>query len=180
LTGEEMTIRLDFNDLIEYTDWERSVWHEWLRKHGDQALTISAGPHGDGRFENVGDLVKHIFSAEKRYVDRLSERPLTDTGSLPNNNTEALFEFGRQSRKDLKALLDTFPGERWDEPVEFKIVNNVILATPKKIIVHVLMHEIRHWAQIATIFRLNGLVCGFRDFLFSPAMGGEFRWEAKA
>jgi uncharacterized damage-inducible protein DinB len=34
------------------------------------------------------------------------------------------------------------------------------------------MHEIRHWAQIATILRLNGLVPGLSDFLLSPAMGG--------
>ena len=36
------------------------------------------------------------------------------------------------------------------------------------------MHEIRHWAQIATLFRVNGLANGFQDFLFSPVLGGEF------
>src|SRR5215469_3868262 len=30
-------------------------------------------------------------------------------------------------------------------------------ATPKKIIIHVLAHEIRHWAQIATVLRLPRL-----------------------
>ncbi len=175
-----MSVSLNLHDLIEYTDWERGLWYDWLRKHGDRVLAIGAGPNGDGRFQNVGDLVKHIFSAEKRYVDRLSERPLTDTGSVPNDRIEALFEFGRQSRKDLKQLMETFPAARWDDAMEFKIVNNVIRATPKKIIVHVLMHEVRHWPQIATLFRLNGLVGGFRDFLFSPVMGGELRREAGA
>jgi uncharacterized damage-inducible protein DinB len=41
------------------------------------------------------------------------------------------------------------------------------------IIVHVLVHEIRHWAQIATLLRLNGVTGEFHDFLFSSAMGGE-------
>jgi hypothetical protein len=40
---------------------------------------------------------------------------------------------------------------------------------------HTLIHEIRHWAQIATLSRLNGFDVEFRDFLFSPVMGGEFR-----
>ena len=43
---------------------------------------------------------------------------------------------------------------------------------------HVLMHEIRHWAQIATLLRLNGVAGEFHDFLFSPVLGGEFKRQA--
>ncbi len=167
-------LSLSLNDFLEYTDWERQKWYAWLRERGDQVLQISAGPHGDGRFQCVGDLVRHIFSAEKRYVDRLSGRPLTDTASIPNNNIEALFQFGRQSRKDLKEFVETFPAHEWDVPGEHRILNYLVKVTPRKIIVHVVMHEIRHWAQIATLFRLNGLGAEFHDFLGSPVMGGEF------
>ena len=60
--------------------------------------------------------------------------------------------------------------------------NNVLTATPRKIVVHILLHETRHWAQIATLLRLNGwalngFVDGFHDFLFSPVMGGGLRGE---
>lgn len=37
------------------------------------------------------------------------------------------------------------------------------------------MHEIRHWAQIGTLFRLNGLTGEVHDFLFSPVLGAEFK-----
>ena len=80
-----MSVGLSLIELVEYTDWERGKWHDWLLQHGDGALAISAGPHGDGRFQTIGDQVRHIFSAERRYVDRLSNRPLTDTTSLPNS-----------------------------------------------------------------------------------------------
>ena len=170
-----MSIGLSLNELVEYTDWDRGKWYDWLRRHGDQVLAISAGLHGDGRFQSVGDLVKHIFYAEKRYVDRLSNRPLTDVTSIPNDNIETLFQFGRQSRKDLKEFAATFPAQDWDVPRDFNLMNNFLRATPRKIIVHVLMHEIRHWAQIGTILRFNGLVDEFHDFLFSPVLGGEFR-----
>jgi len=170
-----MSVTLSVDDLIAYTEWERKTWQSWLHQQGSAVLKIAAGQHGDGRFESVGDLVRHIFSAEKRYVDRLSARPLTDASSVPNDNIEELFQFGKQSRKDLTELLQTLPQEDWDVPVEFKLMNSVVRMTPKKIVVHTLMHEIRHWAQIATVVRLNGRKGEFHDFLFSPVLGGEIR-----
>jgi len=172
-----MLVNLSLNDFVEYTDWERYKWYDWLRQHGEHVLKIGTGSHGDGRFETVGDVVKHIFSAEKRYVDRLSGRQLTDTSSVSNHDIEGLFQFAEESRKDLKDLVETFPTQEWDIPKDFKILDYLLRATPRKIVVHVLMHEIRHWAQIATLLRLNGLAGEFHDFLFSPVMGGEFRRE---
>jgi len=170
-----MSNGLSLSELIEYTDWERGKWEDWLRQRGDHVLAISAGPHGDGRFQIVGDLVRHIFSAEKRYIDRLSNRPLTDTTSIPNGSVETLFHFGRQSRTDLKEFVKTFPAQDWDVPQDFNLMNNFLRATPRKIVLHVLMHEVRHWAQIGTLFRVNGLTGEFHDFLFSPVLGGEFK-----
>lgn len=170
-----MSTALSLNELIEYTDWDREKWHAWLQERGDGVLAVGAGPHGDGRFQSVGDLVRHIFSAEKRYIDRLSDRPLTDAASIPNGSVEALFRFGRQSWHDLTEFVKMFPAKDWDVPQDFSLMNNSLRATPRKIVVHVLIHEIRHWAQIGTLLRLNGLTGEFHDFLFSPVLGGEFK-----
>lgn len=167
-------LTLSLNDLLDYTDWERQYWHLLLRKHGENILQIPTGPHGDGRFERIGDVVRHIFSAEKRYVERLSGRPLTNTADIPGNDVEALIRFGQQSRNDLRQLVALFPAGEWDTPREFKILTHLLRATPKKIVFHILFHEIRHWAQLATLCRLNGFAVEFHDFLFSPVMGGEF------
>lgn len=174
-----MPTGLSLNELIEYTDWERLKWLEFFQLHGDQALAIAAGPHGDGRFAIIGDLVRHIFSAEKRYIDRLSDRAITETGSIPNNSVEALFEFGQQSRAALKQFVNALPAQDWDRPQEFTLMNNSLTVTARKIVVHVLMHEIRHWAQMATLLRLNGLKGEFHDFLFSPVLGGELKRAAR-
>jgi uncharacterized damage-inducible protein DinB len=167
-----VSIGISLVELMEFTDWERSRWRDWFLERGDGVLAISAGPHGDGRFQSIGDLVKHIFIAEKHHVDRLSNRPITDTDSIPNHNTEKLFEFGRRSREDLEEYVELLTAEDWDVPREFDIMGNLVGVTSRKFIVHVLTHEIRHWAQIATILRLNGLRGGSSDFLFSPVMGG--------
>jgi uncharacterized damage-inducible protein DinB len=172
-----MSVALSLNELMDYTDWERQRWHAWFLEKGDEVLKTSTGPHGDGRFPTVGEVVRHMFSAETRYVDRLSDRPLTDTGSIPADNIEALFAFGRQSRKGLRNLIETFPAAGWDTLNEYKFMNNLLRATPRKIIAHVVLHEIRHWAQIATLLRFHGLTTEFHDFLFSPVLGGEMRRE---
>lgn len=169
---------LSLNDLLDYTEWERQEWYGYFRQHGAQVLELSAGPHGDGRFEKVGELMRHIFGAEKRYVDRLSGRPITDVSSVPTNDIEALFQLSRQSRMELRELVNSLSGPEWDAPTDLKIMNYSAQVTPKKVVIHVLMHEIRHWAQIATLLRLNGMAARFHDFLFSPVMGGEFNADS--
>ena len=170
---------LSFSDLTDYTDWQRAKWHDWFRQHGDQILETSAGPHGDGRFQSVGDLVRHIFSAEKRYIDRLSNRPITDTSSISNQSAELLFQFGRQSRANLLEFIKACPAQDWEIPQEFNIMNNVFQATPRKIVAHVLIHEIRHWAQIGTLLRLSGFPAELHDFLFAPVLGEEIKLGAR-
>ena len=170
-----MSASLSLSELIEYTDWQRGKWHDWLRKHGDDVLATSVGAYGDSRFQTVGDLVRHIFSAEKRYIDRLSNRPLTDTAAIPSGSVEPLFQFGSQSRTDLKEFVEKLPAEDWDVLQGFSFMNNFMRATPRKLVVHVQLHEIRHWAQIGTLLCINGLKSDFHDFLFSPVLGGEIK-----
>jgi len=167
-------MHLEYTDLISYTDWERRKWYDWFRRHEASVLTMSAGPHGDGRFQTIGDLVRHIFMAEKRYVERLTGRPLTDMASIPSDSLEALFEFGQQSRRQFKELLETFPAAELDAMRELNFPIGTVKATPRKIVTHVLTHEVRHWAQIMTMLRCAGLTEEFHDFLFSPVMGGEW------
>jgi len=164
-------MNIDVTDLMDYTEWERGKWRELFRRE-PEALKISLGSHGDGRFQQVGDWVRHIFSAEKRYADRLSGKPLTDTASLTNHNAEMLFEFAEQGRKELRQLLGTFTEASWKAPLQFNLMNLVITASPKKIVTHVLVHEMRHWAQIATLLRQQGIRDDFHDLLLSPVMGG--------
>jgi uncharacterized damage-inducible protein DinB len=168
-------LHVSLNDLLDYTEWQRAQWHAVLQQQGPEVLTVSAGPHGDGRFEAVGDLIRHIFSAEMRYVERLAGRALTDTSTLASDNLDGLFTFGRESRQELRRFVDTFPPEQWDVLQEFTLMNSRLQATPRKILIHVVMHEIRHWAQIATLLRLRGTTAEFQDFLFSPVLGGDFK-----
>lgn len=161
---------LDYDHLLEYTDWQRESWHAWFTRQGSGALAVSIGPHGDGRFETIGHVVRHIFSAEKLYVERMNDRPLTDTSVVPTDDIDALFAFGRDSRAALRTFISMLPADQLDVSRELTIVKITRRLTPRKILVHVVLHEIRHWAQIATLLRLQGMKVDFHDFLICPVM----------
>jgi uncharacterized damage-inducible protein DinB len=163
---------VSLSELMEFTQWERCQWRERLSAHGDAALGTSVGPHGDGRIATVGELIKHIFIAEKHHVDRLSNRPITDVSRIPGDTVDKLFAFGERTRRDLAVFVAAEPADDWDVPREYNINGKMVSVTPRKFIAHILLHEVRHWAQIATLLRLNGITGNFPDFLFSPVMAG--------
>lgn len=165
-----MTLTLNVQDLLAYTNWQRQEWHAWFLQIGPSALAVSTGPHGDGRMKTVGALVRHIFSAELRYVERILRRPLTDTSTVPTDRVQALFEFGDLGRGQLATLVDSLPTSDWDVPLEFSAGNATYRVTPRKIVLHVLTHEIRHWAQVGTLLRLQGLKGRLQDLLVSPVL----------
>jgi len=130
-----MPANLSLDELIQYTDWERQRWFDRLRQSGDHALTFTAGPNGDGRFDRVGDLMRHIFSAEKRYIERLSGLPLSDTSAIPTDRLDTLLQFSCESRKNLREFVASFPANEWDVPKEFLVLDYKTTATPRKIVV---------------------------------------------
>lgn len=162
-----MSVLSSIEYLLDYTEWDRAQWEAWFRSEGRDAFLLDLGANADGRIANVGELVRHIFSAEQRYVDRIQELPITDTSAVPADDVDRLFDFGRQTRQRLRGLVDSFPAERWELPREVEIASHRRRITPKTMLVQSVTHEIRHWAQLATLLRLAGRRTGVHDFLLS-------------
>ena len=160
-----MPIPFSLDDLLAYSDWDRAQWRAWFLEHGRTPLSTDLGPNTDGRIRDIGELVRHIFSAEKRYVERSLKVPLTDTSKIPANDVEALFAFGDESRRDLRNLLATFPDAEWEAPREMQFGKQSWMVTPRVMIIQAVTHELRHWAQVATILRTAGYKLGMHDFI---------------
>jgi len=160
------------DDLLEYSDWERTKWHQWLREQGSPALAVDLGPHNDGRIRTIGELVRHIFSAEKRYVERCLKAPLSDTSTVPADDVEALFAFGTESRRALRELLASFPETEWNAGREMSFGTHTWMVTPRKMILQAITHELRHWAHVAAFLRQAGYKPGFHDLIASPLFDG--------
>jgi uncharacterized damage-inducible protein DinB len=91
---------------------------------------------------------------------------------LPADEAEKIFAFGLFARQQMRAFTDAATPDDWEGVHEVKAGNLVIRGSARKLIAHILIHEIRHWAQIASIVRQNDLAPpGEHDLVFSPAFG---------
>ena len=166
-----MSLSLDVRDLVGYTTWQRAFWRTWFDRTGPAPLEVTTGDHGDGRFTTIGGLIRHIFSSELRYAERIAGVPLTDTTVVAIDDPTALFLLAAVGRANFMGVIETLSAEEWTEPFEFPLLNSTVRSTPRKVVLHVLTHEIRHWAQVATLLRLQGWVAERQDLLFSPVFG---------
>ena len=166
-----MSPGLDLQDLVGYTTWQRALWRAWFEQKGPAPLAVTTGDHGDGRFTTVGGLIRHIFSSELRYAERIAGVSLTDTSLVAIDDPVALFLLGVVSRASFSGVVETMPAARWTAPIQFPLLNSIVRATPRKLVLHVLTHEIRHWAQVTTLLRLQGWNGERQDLLFSPVLG---------
>lgn len=166
-----MTLAFDVRDLVGYTTWQRNVWRTWFAQTGPAPLAVSTGDNGDGRFTTIGGLIRHIFSSELRYAERIAGVPLTDTTVVAIDDPTALFLLAAVGRASFMGVIESLPAAEWTEPFEFSLLNSTVRSTPRKVVLHVLTHEIRHWAQVATLLRLQGWIGERQDLLFSPVLG---------
>jgi len=163
-----MAFKFEFSHLLAYTDWDRAQWEAWFRTQGTAPFAVGLGPNGDGRVNNVGEMVRHIFGAEQRYADRIRGVAPSDVGAVPTDDVDALFDLGRRSRQAMRALLAELDEKRWDVPQEIQLGSNKRSVTPKTMAAQSVTHEIRHWAQTAAFLRMAGYKTGPHDFLVSP------------
>ena len=159
---------ITIEELIQYTDEERAKWEKWFLTQGDGPLQISLA--GDKQ-TTVGILILHIFGPELRYVERLRGRPVTEYRDEPTDRASGIFAFGHHSRDALREFVQQAQPDDWGRTLEFNLGQHQMGASARKLILHVLMHEIRHWAQIARVMREHGLPPpGGHDLLLSSAL----------
>lgn len=160
-------MQLTIDELTRYTDEERARWEHWFGENGQDLLKMPLA----GKEPTVGALILHIFGPELRYVQRIEDQPLTEYRGLPSRTIAEVFGFGIESRHALRRFLARAKPEDWNRSVEFQLPDGMHRATVRKMIAHALLHEIRHWAQIARIMRERGFVPpGNHDLLASGAL----------
>jgi uncharacterized damage-inducible protein DinB len=159
---------LSIEELISYTDEERARWEKWFAVQGDEPLQIALA--GD-KHSTLGMLILHIFGPELRYVERLRGQPVTEYRDGPTDRVAGIFAFGHRSRAALREYVQQAQPDDWGRILEFNVGQYQLGASARKIVLHVLLHEIRHWAQIARIMREHGLPPpGGHDLLLSNAL----------
>jgi uncharacterized damage-inducible protein DinB len=161
-------MKLEFDELARYTQEERDKWRSWFAAH-PEALEMEVQP--GGRYPTVGALIDHIFLVERRHLQRLRSAPLDTKTGLSGHHAPPLFDYGASVRRELDQFVAELDDYVADEPRAFTVQTGDFLLTPRKLLFHCLLHETRHWAQIALAVRRAGLEPpGNHDLFFSKAL----------
>jgi uncharacterized damage-inducible protein DinB len=159
---------LSFDELARYTNGERDKWRGWFLKHAE---AIEAPLQPGGRYATVGKLIDHIFLVERRHLQRLTNAPLSDRTGLTGSNAAPLFDYGESVRRELEQYVADLDDDVADQVRTFEVRDQSWPMTPRKLLFHILLHELRHWAQIALAVRLAGFEPpGDHDLFYSKAL----------
>ena len=162
-----MSVSVDLQHLMSYSDHERMKWKAWLA--ADTATRLAIPFQTGARFPTVGSLLHHVFWVEERHLSRLEGHPLPDT-EISQDDLSALFEFGDRVRANFRQFVTTIDEQRFCEPITFSLRGGpMITVLRRKLATHILLHEIRHFAQIAYAVRVAGHEPpGEHDYFFAP------------
>lgn len=161
-----LTITLD--ELLAWTDEERSKWRSWLIANRS-ALDVVLQP--GGRFPTVASLIDHIFLVEHRHALRLQRQELPTASGISPTDVEALFAYGDRGRQNVRAYLPTLAGADANTPRDVVVASGTYALSPRKLLFHMALHEVRHWAQIAAAVRVAGFAPpGEHDLFYSRAL----------
>ena len=163
-----MPLTISYEELLRYTNEERAKWRAWLAAHPE---AIDAAVQPGGRLPTVGKLIDHIFLVERRHLQRLTGDPLSDETGLSGSNAAPLFDYGASVRRELEGFASSLGDDAADSMRSFDVRDRQWPMTPRKLLFHVLLHETRHWAQIALAVRLAGFEPpGEHDLFYSGAL----------
>lgn len=162
-----MSIAFGLSELLDYSDHERSKWREWVASDpGRLALPFQPG----GRFPTIGSMLDHTFLVERRHLSRLEGATPPDSTGIAAGDADALFDYADLVRADLRRYVADLDDTRSRETLTFTVLTGgAVTMTRRKLAIHIVIHEVRHLAQIALAARLAGLEPpGRHDFFYYP------------
>jgi uncharacterized damage-inducible protein DinB len=150
-----MTLGITLDQLLDYSDHERRKWREWVS--ADPArLDVVMQP--GGRFPTVGALLDHVFLVERRHLARLEGGTPPDATGVPPGDWKRLFDYADLVRADLRRYASDVDNNVGDQVIAFNAVGlGPVSMTRRRLLTHVVLHEIRHLAQVALAARMAGI-----------------------
>jgi len=160
---------VSLEELLAWSQESASFW----KSHLDANPALLELPCSIGGASNVQEFVRHIWTVDLRWAQRLAALPVIGRDEAPAGPLDALYDLHLQAMEIFRGLLAGV-AEKWEQPYilemdwvppEFRSVSR------RKVAAHTFLHSQRHWAQLATLARSAGFPSNFRgDPLFSPAL----------
>jgi uncharacterized damage-inducible protein DinB len=163
-----MPLAITLDELLAWTAEERAKWLPWF-KTNPRALDLTLQP--GGRFGTIGSLVDHIFLVEHRHTARLQGIALPTASGVSAGDVDALWAYAAAGRAGVRRYVSTLAPADINTPREVVVPTGTYPMSPRKLLFHMALHEVRHWAQIASTVRAAGLAPpGDHDLFYSKAL----------
>jgi uncharacterized damage-inducible protein DinB len=144
---------LSASELLDWNNETVAHWQSLVEAH-PEILDLKCDIYGTG---TVLGLFHHIFVVETRYAQRLSGEPVSSYEEIPKNSFEDLIGVHETAMAKYRGLL-AGTAMNWDEVLEVKTLSaGTLHVTRGKILLHAMLHGIRHYAQLATLVRKHGI-----------------------
>ena len=161
-----MTPAASLTELLDYSDHERRKWREWVAVDPAR-LEIRFQP--DGRFRTLGAVLDHVFLVERRHLARLEGGVPPEASGVAASDVKALFEYADLVRADLRKYIADATENELRETLTFVTQSGTGTMTRRRLLVHIVLHEVRHLAQLAYAVRVAGQSPpGQHDIFYCP------------
>ena len=152
---------LSAGEMLDWLETTSTKWRALIEEHPE----ILAMPCDVMECGTVAQLLQHIVAVELRYADQLSGQPPTEYSAIPFDSPAAIYATHELAMKKFRTLLDS--NMDWDAKFEFMTRSmGLMRSTRKTVLFHAQLHAIRHYAQLATLVRRNGIKPGWQmDYL---------------
>jgi uncharacterized damage-inducible protein DinB len=138
--------------LMQWLEKTSVEWRALIEAHPE----LLAQPCDIAGTHTMGELLQHIVAVELRYAERLAGQPVSDYADVPFDSAASIYATHERAmglvRQQLRADVD------WNERLEFKTrAMGTVQSSRHTVLFHLMLHGIRHYAQLATLARHAGV-----------------------
>ena len=144
--------QLSAEEVLAWYEKTSAGWRALVGAH-PQLLTTACDIAGT---QTLGGVLQHIVAVELRYAERLAELPATDYANISFDSVEAIYGTHDRAMQLFRQVLAREID--WNERIEFMTrTMGPARASRKAVLFHALLHGTRHYAQLATLVRQQGI-----------------------
>ncbi len=165
-------------ELVRYAMGESARWRAWLAEQDPSVLAL---PVGEAQIATVGTLLAHVAGVDVIYAGTVAGevRPAYEWPGV--DALDPIFAQEDEAFGKLVAFLEDAGEGALDRELTLRVRGYRLTASAGKMIAHMLVHGIRHYAQMATALRAAGHAQPWQhDLILGDGFGppGEFTQEA--
>jgi len=157
-----MTVpNLSAEEVLAWLEKTSAGWRD-LIDHNPQLLQMPCDIAGT---QTVGGLLQHVVAVELRYAERLAGLPATDYANIAFDSGASIYATHDRAVQLFRQELSR--SSEWNERIDFVTRSmGPARASRKAVLFHAMLHSIRHYAQLATLVRREGIKPGWAmDYL---------------